>query len=753
MRTTTSALFLLACSCALHAQLLQDLEQFDKDSQRPVAPGSNGLKVTGTYVSASKLTGELLATGNVQATSSPYRFFSDRIERTPGPAGIHTLGGKTTMSSCTNELDHLHWYLSARSPFSCIADGSFTYEEGRSVQIRNAWLYWHNLPVAWLPYWYYPLNTDYGWRFMPGYTSRWGGYFLSGYVYDIVNEGQEGKASLGGSTYADYRTKNGFGLGQTIRWGLKDFGKGKVSLYNAWDNDYDRYENHWDSGRHHYRNWGSEVDRRRYRVSLDHAADFTERDSFRTHVTYLSDSHFLNDFDLRNLRNESIPANEMWYEHRELSWAGGASVSGPVNDFYGGTARLPEAWVNVMPQPIWDLPVNYESQTRAGYLNRDYAKYGNAESDMFRYKPYIGYNGRGADYQAFRADTYHRISIPFKFWDVLSFVPRASYRGTFWSDSGDEEAGYTKASGDAMYRNIAEFGFTLAARGSGIIDDNWRHVVEPYLDYSYQIVDLSSGSGKRYYMFDNYDRSVDWLDQFGFEGRGLPYNWHGIRPGLRNIFQRTDENGFLRSVLDADIYAAIPFEQVDYLKEGYLAGYPDDDEDGNYSTSHRNQVVPGTRIRFHPSRQITFTTRAEYDCQNEKVAYADIHMVHRLADNFSYTVGYIGRDHRLWDYLPSEYDRYNYEYSNILSFGFRHQICDWLAWSPYLRYDCRYNEVDEVGAWFDYLTDCLGYRFQFEHETSYRRIDGSKHDCDNRIVFFIYLRALGTSSMLDLAKF
>ena len=47
----------------------------------------------------------------------------------------------------------------------------------------------------------------------------------------------------------------------------------------------------------------------------------------------------------------------------------------------------------------------------------------------------------------------------------------------------------------------------------------------------------------------------------------------------------------------------------------------------------------------------------------------------------------------------------------------------------------------------------LGYRFQFEHETSYRRIDGSKHDCDNRFVIFIYLRALGTSSMLDLAKF
>ena len=56
------------------------------------------------------------------------------------------------------------------------------------------------------------------------------------------------------------------------------------------------------------------------------------------------------------------------------------------------------------------------------------------------------------------------------------------------------------------------------------MDDKWHHTFEPYLDYSFQKVSLTSGSGKRYYVFDNYDRSMDWLDQFGFEGRGLPYN-------------------------------------------------------------------------------------------------------------------------------------------------------------------------------------------------------------------------------------
>ena len=75
------------------------------------------------------------------------------------------------------------------------------------------------------------------------------------------------------------------------------------------------------------------------------------------------------------------------------------------------------------------------------------------------------------------------------------------------------------------------------------------------------------------------------------------------------------------------------------------------------------------------------------------------------------------------------------------------------AWSPYIRYDCRRDEVDEVGAWFDLLTDCLGYRVLFAHETSYTRIDNSKEPCDNRVCFFIYLRAFGPGSMLDMARF
>ena len=85
--------------------------------------------------------------------------------------------------------------------------------------------------------------------------------------------------------------------------------------------------------------------------------------------------------------------------------------------------------------------------------------------------------------------------------------------------------------------------------------------------------------------------------------------------------------------------------------------------------------------------------------------------------------------------------------------AFTHDVCEWFAWSPYVRWDARCNELDETGAWFDLLTDCLGFRFFVVYENSFMRIDGSKYESDLNLAFAIYLRALGSSTMLEAAKF
>ena len=732
-RAISVAVFLAATGAAF-AGIFDDLPQ------DPPEEGFGELKFSGGTLAANRKTGEVTATGNVKAVSGRYCFFTDRFTRSPH--GVYDLGENAMFTTCTNSVDDLHWKVT----------GHIIYDTDKSVTGSDLWLYFKNIPVFWLPWFYYPMNTNYGFRFLPGYTKRWGGFFLSGYVYDIHEEFGSSPIGLGGSSYFNVRTKNGLELGQTLRWRLGETGKGKIKAFYAWDEDYDRYERHWlNSRKYNYANWGSKVDRERYRVLFEHRSDFTERDMLNAHAQFLSDSRYLRDFFRDDDRKESIPANEIWYEHRENEWAAGASVSGPVNDFYGGVARLPEAWVAVEPQPLFDLPVNYESQTRAGYLNRQYAKYG-AEDPMFRYDPYIGVSGRGADYQAFRADSAHRLTMPFMAGEVLSVVPRAGYRATWWSDSGDSGSGWTAASGDAMYRGIVEVGATFSARAHAWFSDRWQHVFEPYLDYSFQDAHFGSGDENRNYVFDNYDGSVDWLDQFGFEGRGLPYSWHGVRPGIRNYLRTREENGSTRELLATDIYAAIPFMDEAYAKDAYGRDtYPKDAENGFYNRT--SCVVPGFMARFTPSNKLQFTTRTEYDTDAEKVAYADVRMEHRISKDFSWQIGYIGRDHRIWEYVPSPFERWNWQYSNIVRLGFEHTVCDWFAWSPYIRWDARCDELDETGAWFDFLTDCLGFRFAVSYENSVHRIDGSKYSSDVEVVFSVYLRTLGASTMLDMGKF
>ena len=732
-RTISAAVFLAAAGAAF-AGIFDDLPQ------DPPEEGFGELKFTGGNISANRKTGEVTATGDVKAVSGRYCFFTDRFTRSPH--GVYDLGENAMFTTCTNSVDDLHWKIT----------GHIIYDTDKSVTGSDLWLYFKNIPVFWLPWFYYPMNTNYGFRFLPGYTKRWGGFFLSGYVYDLHEEYGTTPVGLGGSSYFNVRTKNGIELGQTLRWRLGETGKGKIKASYAWDEDYDRYERHWlNSRKYNYANWGSEVDKERYRILFEHRSDFTERDMLNAHAQFLSDSHYLRDFFRDDDRQESIPANEIWYEHRENEWAAGASVSGPVNDFYGGIARLPEAWVAVEPQPLFNLPVNYESQTRAGYLNRQYAKYG-TDNPMFRYDPYIGASGRGADYQAFRADSAHRLTMPFMAGDVLSIVPRAGYRATWWSDSGDAASGWTAASGDAMYRGIAELGATFSARAQAWFGAKWQHIFEPYLDYSFQDAHFGDGDENRNYVFDSYDGSVDWLDQFGFEGRGLPYSWHGVRPGIRNYLRTREENGSTRELLATDIYAAIPFMDESYAKDAYGRDtYPKDPENGFYS---RNScVVPGFMARFTPSNRLQLSTRTEYDTDAEKVAYADVFLEHRISKDFSWQIGYIGRDHRIWEYVPSQVERWNWQYSNIVRLGFEHTVCDWFAWSPYIRWDARCDELDETGAWFDFLTDCLGFRFAVSYENSVRRIDGSKYSSDVEVVFSVYLRTLGASSMLDMGKF
>ncbi len=720
------------------------------------------LSVSADYMAADRSTSNFVATGRVHAVSAPFSLYSDKVEKN---GEYYRFGAETEVTTCTNSHDCLHWCGSGQATY-------YGEEGNRYAVVRNMTLRLFDVPVFWFPLWYYPLDTDYGWRVMPGYTSKWGAYLLTKYVYNIAGSMAPEQYGLRGSTRFDLRSENGIALGQGLRWNLGSHGRGSFKVYYAWDQDADRYDRHWnDNSKYNYKNWGSDVPDERYSLMLQHRWDMTERDVVRVEASYYSDSHFRNDFLEGGLfgnvnRFLGYDNNELAWEHTENSFGMGLSVSGPLNEFYAGTARLPEFYLDVAPQPLFGLPANYESSSRVGFLNRNYAKYGTEATELpFRYSP-----GPWADYQTFRFDTYHRISAPFKVADVLSIVPRIGARGTYYDRTGAGDdfgvlAGVSRAGrgNDHVWRGIIEGGVTFAARGSAELEEGWRHQVEPYLDILLQEANYNGlGDKSRPFIFDSYDASRDYLDQFAGRSRNLPYTWYGVTPGIRNAFRKENEKGQSRTVLDFDVYAAIQFNDTEWYGEdrrlfpqwGKWHRIVKNPEDPNYGEDS-GEVMPGFRLRWFPDNHTALAVRAEYDTEYDEVAYADISWNHLVSDSFKYQISFSHRNHRWWDYAPSAYDpdgwsmeedAFNHIYFSYIEAEFEHEICDAWAWGPFVRWDCRENELDEVGTWIDYRLDCLCFRFSVSYENKYTRIDGSEHDDDWRFGFYIYLRALGAAS-------
>ena len=142
----------LACAAA-QAQLLEDLRQQPKTA--PKKAFSSEIKIKADYMSANRQTGELSATGNVQATSGVFRFRSNKVSR--DPAGLHDFGTQTLFTTCTNELCNLHWKLKGHFQYQdatlkqhpeMLALRTSTNavplaaNDSEALFIRDAWLYW-----------------------------------------------------------------------------------------------------------------------------------------------------------------------------------------------------------------------------------------------------------------------------------------------------------------------------------------------------------------------------------------------------------------------------------------------------------------------------------------------------------------------------------------------------------------------------------------------------------------------------------
>jgi len=607
-------------------------------------------------------------------------------------------GNDVTVTTCTNDLNHLHW---------CVT-GDARLQDGEYISLYDGIPYFFGVPFFYVPYLYRSMDVNYGVRVYPGYTSRWGAYVLFAYTMNLYRSEQKGGPVVDATSHLEFRSKRGIGLGETLEWDLKRWGVGELSGF--YFNDTDKKDDNGGA------NWSSDIPTDRYKIDLKHSVDITPRDLLLLRGRYVSDSEVLDDFfDLAN-SIESIPINFVGYEHREHALAAGATVSGPLNDFYSGVSRLPEAWLSVVPTPVFNTGVNYESQTRLGFLSRQAAHFENVADQNYAYYPDIR-----VDYDTARVNTAHRLTYPMRWWDAVSVVPRVGYQGTYYQDS---------LSGDSLYRHSGELGVETSMRFVSGWDNGWRHTIEPYLDYSWQPTYWSEQGDPGVFFFDRVDRSFDWFEQFGMDGVWLPYNWHGVRPGLRNLFQtKSEKTGAPRTLLDVDLYAAIQLP-------------PPNTSDVDPNTDEDGVRLLGMKTLFSPIESFELRTVTEWDAEQDKMAYVDLGAHYKVSETFNVGAGYMVRDHELYDYVQSPIQEWNQAEHSVVYAGFYHEITEAWAWSLSVRYDTDEGDLEEVGGYLQYSLDCLVFQVRSAYRPSYTRIDGSEKDSDFRFSFVMWLRAM-----------
>ncbi len=325
--------------------------------------------------------------------ADPFKVVAETVTRQPDNTFRLNQAKVTT---CIHDHDHAHYHVRARR-LDVVPDQHLT--------ARHAVWYFGKVPVLYVPYWRRRLHDEYGWNLYPGYRSRWGGFLLTSYFHRV-------HPGLRLEHHVDLYSERGVGLGEDIDWRSSD-GVGQLSLYYIHDNKPMGKNPPLDA---------EDIDASRYRIRLRHDQDLADRTRLFVRNEFVSDAQFRRDFFDREYRRLRQPENYLALSHQEDLFSVTALASFRLNDFYENVNRMPEVSLNWYRMQLGDSSFYYESQSSVAYLNRVFRDRDDRE-----------------DFSAFRLDSSHTFYQPRRIAGWLNVVPRAGYRGTFYSASRREE--------------------------------------------------------------------------------------------------------------------------------------------------------------------------------------------------------------------------------------------------------------------------------------------------------------------------
>ncbi len=431
-------------------------------------------------------------------------------------------------------------------PQYSVRASSATLEDNRLLRAKNIRFQLGPVPFFWFPYMKADIEELANFEVTPGASSDMGVFLLTAYNYPLNDVFKT-------HTHLDLREKRGVGLGEDLSWKDPDGADyaGKLRLYYAadqepWHDEKQRLERE------------DLIDSDRYWLHLEDRHNVTDRDYLITGLNYVSDPWMLSDFFDDEYQKKVQPENRVTLSHRGDRYTAGVGLNMRLNDFYGNVDRLPEVFLDFNRQQIFETPFYYEGENTLSYLGRVYPE----DSEEERY-------------EAFRFDTYHMAYWPTRQFGFLSVIPRAGYRGTYYSKTIDRRivtnvVAVTNGSGDvigttnqveelvrdgsAVWRSLPEIGMETSFKAFGDLyqgptgieeDEDLRHIAEPYADYTLRLE--PNVLPEELWQFD----SLDELDKR-----------NDLTLGMRNYLQ-TKRGGGAHDLVFADVFTTLLVDPED----------------------------------------------------------------------------------------------------------------------------------------------------------------------------------------------
>ncbi len=626
-------------------------------------------KLTADYVKVNPTTGDAYAKGNVQLTRGLYTWKGEEVNYNfkdgigefgefVADAGAFHITAKdskriseheieltdATLTTCNKEDDH-HYTVSV---------GKCILIDNHIIKAKNVVIRLGKVPIFYLPYIRRDLdgglvNTQ------VGYSNDLGGFLRNRITYDLA-EGVRAK------THVDYYSERGVGLGQDLRV-VKDYGVTEFGFYYIKDVHGDDANNIF-FGDPDYNEY--DPDRYRFKFDSNLASKEDERDYLKARVNVWSDPDVVENYFNEEFNALSQPETNIALARSSDHSTAAISTVYQFSDAYESVNRLPELSLDLYNRFL-PYGILYRSEHEIAFLEKRHNNY-----SWFR-----------EEYEALRLDTFHEVSKELDFADIFSVTPRASYRGSYYSHSQNE---------DGQYRNLFEVGTEASFRAYKVLSnkrswygDGLRHMIQPYVDYTFRPADDTqpanyyTGRPSEIYLFDE----IDELDEA-----------HDLRFGLRNVLQTRRDNG-VRKFIDLDLYTTLDIEP--------------DRRQNEFDTLHADFEL---WVHDHVNFEMDF----EYDFYEEKFNPFNVRLN-------------VDRDDG--SFFRTEY-RWREDFNHVVMA----QASLWperkYSLDAAIRYDLTDDEIEDSRIVLKRKIDCLGFGLGLRHEED-----------DNQIWLYMWIREFG----------